>query len=134
MKLGETRRLSRTLQRGGRHSKFTKVLQDTICQCLLQGDSIDEAIRKAGISRTSFWRYRKNPSFVLAIEEAERIYSKKSLERFMAEILAEKMRLYERPFLSWKRRRRSRKRLSAEERKRRLERPRDDRGRFCRVN
>ena len=79
-------------QRGGRPSKLTVTLQETICKYLLQGIPPEEAIRQVGISRTTFWRYRKNPSFARAIDEAWDRYWKEERERFMAEIL-EKMRL-----------------------------------------
>ena len=113
----------------GRPSKLTRMLQEKICKHILQGKSIEEAICEAGISRTSFWRYRKNSSFARAIDEAWGRYWKEEGERFMEEISEE--RIDKTIFLPLKRRRRQRKRLAYWEYKKRLERCRDEKGRFC---
>ena len=68
--------------RGGRPSKLTKILLETICEYLIQWLYLAEAIQKAGISRTSLRRYMKIKSFARAIEEAQERYHEKAKERF----------------------------------------------------
>ena len=126
--MGNSRR--KHSRRGGRPTKLTTELQDTICQLILQGRTFTEAICEAGISRTSYWRYRKSPAFARAIDAAWHKYLEEEWERFMAKIAEEKRKRDEMFFLRLKRRWRDRRRLSSREYKRRLERPRDERGRF----